>query len=776
MRRSKRLALAILVPLFAAATAVVAERRPFNEHLNDIVGIRVSQPGLDFLSKLLAEGLEQPTLNKQIVSALEGQAFDVLVPQLGDYAHIVVDYAPGEPNEELDGFRYSDVDVAISTAPFVGALRPEGGVLYPAIYLNSFYGSVVSNTNQLPELHVRIYYPSGSLVPIRAVAFGKLVATGILRPYIGNGTLSVLVEDFQTRLLDFNIAFVATAGATPTVLNALGEVLLEDARKELEDALSEVLVSGLNDILFDRDKDGNADRLIDLRELFLMVNDVLDTDFDFTMEPVLQTNPTPPTTVFLRVDGSMFLQTPGDCVGPDVEGGFRYTRLEEDGITGHDPPPLVEEAPTSGETAQFAITLSDDFLNQIAFNAYRTGIACLFFDPTAPGMPTEVTSLLTTDALSVLVGSWVRELAPGAPIGFRLRMSEAPEMTVPAAGEVQLRARLPRVEVDVLVKLEGRWVRLMSSSAALDLGVGVLDVSLTGERIAELVVDIEARSRLRSAELVPERAEELADLLPTALSLAESAVADIVGGPGEITECVNGLDVSLFEAGPIGIDPSGTFAHYLGLWVSFSGSTDLGLLLECLLGEPLVAAPAGTPPTVRAAFGTSPHDAATLAGVPVAGWRFVPGFRHPADAPVPALPLGTRRWQWQDGDGGWHDMLLVGGAAEPTLTLTREGGAWAVVAEAPAGRPTDGARLALIDRGGRTLAVTVGHRAVFSDMDGSYAVRYEDDWGRRATVTLPADSGAVGCAAAAGDDALAGWLPLATVLFWLRRRRVLAAR
>lgn len=215
MRRSKRLAFALLVPVLVAATAVVVERRPFDEHLEDIVGIRVSQPGLDFLSKLLAEGLEQPTLNKQIVNALEGQAFEVLVPQLGDYAYIVVDYAPGDPGEDLDGFRYSDVDVAISTAPFVGALRPEGGVLYPAIYLNSFYGSVVSNTNQLPELHVRIYYPSGSLVPIRAVAFGKLVATGIMRPYVGNGTLSVLVEDFQTRLDEFNIAFVSTAGAPP---------------------------------------------------------------------------------------------------------------------------------------------------------------------------------------------------------------------------------------------------------------------------------------------------------------------------------------------------------------------------------------------------------------------------------------------------------------------------------------------------------------------------------------------------------------------------------
>lgn len=776
MHRFARLvALLLLPPSLAAATPVV-ERLPYDSYLDDIFSIRISQPGLDFLAKILGDGLEQPTLNQQIVGALEGQAFTVLVPQLGDFAYIVVDYAPGVPGEELDGFRYSDVDVEISTAPFVGALRPEGGVLYPAISLNRFYGSIVSNTNNLPELHVRVYYPSGNPVPIRAVAFGKLIATGILRPYVGNGTLSVMVEDFQTRLEEFNIAWVATAGAPPTVLDALGELLINEARKELEDALSDVLMSGLNDILFDRDKDGAADRLIDLREIFLSINDWLGTDFDFRMDPVLQTNPTPPTTAFLRTSGSMFLQTPGDCVGPDVDAGFLFTRLEADGVTGHDPPPLAEEAPMSGEIAQFAIAISDDFLNQLAFNAYRTGLACFFFDPTAPGMPSEVTSLLTTDSLAALLGTWVKQLAPGAPVGFRLRMSEAPSVRIPAEGEIQLRAVLPRVEVDVLVQMEGRWVRLMGAAAALDLGVGVRSLSLTGDRFADIVVDLDVDSDLRFAELVPERRKELAALLPTALSLAESAVAEMAGGPaGDLTACVDGLDVSLFEAGPVAADPLGDFAHYLGIWISMSGTTDLALLFECVLGEPLVEAPAANGPDRIAAFGTAGHAAASLVGQPVAAWRFAPGFRHRGDAVVPALPLGTRRWQWQGIDGRWHEAILVGGEAEPLPLVARVEGAWRVDVDAAAGLPTPSPVLALVDRRGRTLASTAGTSALFADHREAVAVRYVDGWGRRGEATLPGRATGGGCAVvvdgAADVAALGGWLPLVFVLLLRRRRR-----
>jgi hypothetical protein len=776
MRRLARLAALSFLPLSLAAATPVVERLPYDSYLDDIFSVRISQPGLDFLAQILADGLEQPTLNQQIVGALEGQAFTVLVPQLGDYAYIVIDYAPGDAGEELDGFRYSDVDVEISTAPFVGALRPEGGVLYPAIALNRFYGSVVSNTNNLPELHVRVYYPSGNPVPILAVAYGKLIATGILRPYVGNGTLSVMVEDFQTRLEEFNIAWVATAGATPTVLDALGELLITEARKELEDALSDVLMSGLNDILFDRDKDGAADKLLDLREIFLSINDWLDTDFDFVMDPILQTNPTPPTTAFLRTSGSMFLQTPGDCVGPDVDAGFLYSRLEADGITGHDPPPLAEEAPTSGETAQFAISISDDFLNQLAFNAYRTGLACLFFDPTAPGMPSDVTSLLTTDSLAALVGTWIKDLAPGAPIGFRLRMSEAPSMRVPSEGEIHLRAVLPRVEVDLLVKMEERWVRLMGASAALDLGVGVRSLSLTGDQLADVVVDIDVDSSLRFAELVPDRADELATLLPTALSLAESAVADLAAAPaGDLTTCVDGLDISLFEAGPVAPDLLGDFAHYLGIWLSLEGTTDLALLFECVLGEPLVEAPSVAAPVVLPAFGASGHDAAALVGQPVQTWRFAPGFRHVGGAVVPAMPLGTRRWQWQGDDGRWHEALLVGGVAEPLPQVSRAGDAWRVDVDAAAGLPVPSPSLLLVDGRGRTLARSAGTQAVFADHQDAVAVRYRDGWGRQGEATLPGRESGGGCAAVVdgrpGAGALAGWLPLLVALGLLRRRR-----
>lgn len=658
--------------------ASVEERRPFDAWLDDILTLRISQGGLDYLAKLLGDGLEQPGLRQEIVDALEGQSFEVLVPQLGDRALIVVDYAEGTPNSQLDGFRYDQVGVSLTTVPQLGALRPEPGVLYPIIDLYGWSGGTV-DTDFMPELHVVVYYPSGNTIPIRAVAYGRLRATGLLRPYIGDGTLSVMVEEFQTRLDNFNIAWVSTPGASPVLLDALGEVLIEDARKELEDALSDVLMGGLNDILFDRDQDGEADTLLDLKEVFLMLNDWLGTDFGFAMTPEFQTNATLPTTVYLRTGGSMFLETPGECVGPDVDDGFVFTRLEQDGIFGHDPPQLSMQAPASGIEAQFALALSDDFLNQVAFNAYRTGLACFFFDPSAPGMPSEVTELMNTGTLGVLTGRWLQDLAPDAPVGFRMRLLEAPRVTIPPEGDIHLRFEMPDLQFDLLVQLEGRWVRLMGARAAIRAGIGVEALRLSGGPLVDLVLDLDVENRVGFADLVPERRDDLQNLLPTAMSLVEGAAADIVNlSPGDLTACVEGIDVGLFEAAPMGIDPSGDLAHYLALWISLTGTTDLARLFECLLGEPLVTAPAvaAAPgadladasrlPRVQAP-GTAMHRAADLAGEPVQRWRFVPGFVHSGAAPVPALPAGERAWSWQDSAGAWHTVRLVGGAAPEPL-------------------------------------------------------------------------------------------------------------
>jgi len=784
----RRLCVGVLILAAGTPAAAQVERVPFDTSLADVASLRLSQPGLDFLARLLELGLEQPTLKRDVVNALEGQEFEILVPNFGDQARIVVDFGPETDAPEIDGFRYDDVDVKLSTVPIRGSVSPEPGVLFPQLDLLRFFGEgSTENTDQLPELHVRIFFPSDNFDnPISAVAFGRLSATGVMRPVLRGGSVGFLMEQFDTIIQDFEIDIpLGQASLTPELREALGEAALSGFRKELEDALSDVLQSGINEILFDRDQDGEADELINLETVFSAINEALGTDLTLDLSANFQSNATLPTTVLLRADGRLLQETPGACVGDDVNDGFRFTLLEEDGVSGHDPPTLVDAAP-SGDVAQFVGALSDDFLNQVLFNFYRTGLACVFVAPGGDLVPPEVGDLLTTEALAIFTGDWLTDLAPGAPVGFRLRLQRAPFIEIPADPAEQLVVTAPSVQVDVMLRLDGRWVRLMGADARVEVGAALNDLSLEGARVIDASFRFDVTNTLNFVELAPQRRSDLQDLLPSGFSLLEGVAADLLGGFGEgVAECAAGLEIEQFEAGPIGRESQGAFAHYLGLWASVTGQTELAVLLECLLGEPLVQAPVlGAAPQslpVVPAIGTQAHTAAALAGTEVVRWRFAPGFFRDGDVPVPPLPLGTRTWQWEAVDGSTGKVRLAGAATRPVITTQKGADGRLVVSVDPrAGAVTDDLRmrLTLRDAQGTVLAERTG------EIDWALApalaaraeqVTYTDAWGRRASTALapqPDVAAGGGCRASPGGAPGVLW-PLWLALLWgsLRRRR-----
>ena len=55
------------------------------------ISARITQDGLDYIALLLEKGLEANNLRGDIVRALEGQVFRILMPQFGGYAVITVD-------------------------------------------------------------------------------------------------------------------------------------------------------------------------------------------------------------------------------------------------------------------------------------------------------------------------------------------------------------------------------------------------------------------------------------------------------------------------------------------------------------------------------------------------------------------------------------------------------------------------------------------------------------------------------------------------------------
>ncbi|RMF13317.1 MAG: hypothetical protein D6761_11325, partial [Candidatus Dadabacteria bacterium] len=534
------------------------------------------------------------------------------------------------------------------------------------------------------------------------------------------------------------------------------------------------------------DLDGEADVLLNLGDLFEGLNDALNTDFGFTLTPRFQTNATSPTTVLLRTDGSMFLRSAADdCVGPDIDAGFLYTLLEADGVFGHDPPTLTLAPPGQTAPAQFILSLSDDFLNQILFNGYRTGLGCIFLDPLASGLATDVVELLTTDSLKLFVGDWLEEQYPNAPVGLRFRLLERPWARIPADDQYHLDVHLPSTQIDLMVFDHGRWVRLMGAQAAFGLKAALLDVSLTGSQLIKAEFDFSVSSTVNYAELAPTRREDLETILPTAVSLAEGAVADLLDAPaGDITDCVGGLDFSDFDASPIGIDESGAFAHYLGAWFSFSGSVDLGQLFECLLGAPLVAddttsattTATGAPflaPPLRLATGTHSYAADELAGAPVQAWRFEPGFVHDAHEPVPALPIGVRRWSWQDSSGAWHALRLVGGYDAPRWQAERTPTGWRVTADPGLGVSSTPQLTYVVDE---KLVRTGQGALLLTQVDARRAgtLRYQDDFGRTFEKSindvLPASPS--GCATGNGQGGVAAGLLIAAGWLLIQRRRV----
>ncbi len=767
----------VLVAAIGWPAGTAELRKPFDADLNDIVDIRISDAGLEFIANLLADGLEQNALKTQVIDALEDQKFEILVPTFGGYADITVDFGETSAAPGLDGFRYDDVEFELSSVPTSTNLLPESGVLYPTLYLNEYVGSALPE--KLPELHVRIIYPPfvSSTAPVSTVARARLQTSGVLRPFVGNGTLSFLIEQFDTLITEFQVdPIILGAGVPVTVAEALGEAIQEDFSKELEDALSDVLMSGLNDILFDRDQDAVADELLNLNDLFDQLNETLNTDFGFRMEPAFQSNATLPTTVLLRTNGSMFLRTPGDCLGPDVDDGFPYSPLELDGVAGHDPPRLVEVAPESGEKAQFTLSISDDFINQILHNGYRTGLACVFIDPTAPAVPSEVTSLMTTESLEIFTGSWLTDLFPDRAIGFRVRLLESPTAHLPTDDDMQIRAQLPGVQVDLMIEDEDRWVRLMGAAASMDLGMAVDDLSLSGDTLLELSFDFDLTNTVNYVELAPERKPELENLLPLAISLVEGSLSDVLQGVGDdVKECAVGLDVSLFEVGPAGLDPDNGRAHYLSIWLSVDGEVNLANLFECLLGEPLVID--GAPPVLLdshlqtvAAIGARPYAAHELAGQPVDSWRFVPGFFHSGAQAVPAVPNGFRVWEWVDTDGNPHQIRLFGGAPSPDLELTWTADGLNVVVDYMAPIEPDLSVVTVLDGAGRAIYSGTGPILAVPEqlavMAGSIA--YSDSWGRRANVSVPAESSA-GCRASENGTWLTG---LCLVLLWIAAIRL----
>lgn len=555
---------------------------PYNASLDHIVTVMIEKEGLDYLSYLLTRGLEQEGMRKEVISALEDQVFYVLVPNFGGYAKITVDYGKTSMSPEKDGFRYDEVAVTVSTIPQTNAFPVSAGILYPILRLERYSQGL--GPKFLPELHVRIEYPLLP-APVSAIAYGRVTGYPFLWASAEGGKLRGYIQDFVSTIEEFEVGF--PNGETGVIIEALGDVLLQDWRFELESALSTVLKDGINSILFDRDQDGNPDILLDLSSLIESLNDTLGSHFVLNTHGVFLTNITEPARAVLTFSGSLAQNGPGTCVGPDADQGFRYTEWEEDGAQGHDPPPLSVVSP-SGKRMQVAVAVSDDFINQVLFNAYRTGLGCIFLSPEDPLIPPDVRRLMNIGNLAIFGVPWLTDLYPrDTSFGVELRIAQAPYVVfgTPENTTAPISLSFPDLTLSLYLLQDERWLRLMGSRGALEL-----QIALKPPTDPTLLFDFTLQSAITStitfAELYPEGRSDLEGILPQATPL----LADLLKEPlaemeKVLLSCLPGISVRDLEVSPLGGDRTLGLSHYLGLWVNLQGELNLNRFLnECLFG------------------------------------------------------------------------------------------------------------------------------------------------------------------------------------------------
>ncbi|MCB9646126.1 MAG: hypothetical protein H6730_05950 [Deltaproteobacteria bacterium] len=221
-----------------------------------------------------------------------------------------------------------------------------------------------------------------------------------------------------------------------------------------------------------------------------------------------------------------------------------------------------------------AFGLSQDVLQQIAWSVYTSGLLCGVIGQ-------ESYSDLSTDTLSLLIPS-VRFLTRShlfprseAPARLSVYMRSEPKVVI-GTGEVRstggsdvwyeplARLDLDDVELNFSVLVDERWLRILTVSLDIHVGIGATPTPggiepLLGVGVADLVSDV----HVTNSELLAESPQSLETTIPTLISIL---LLDFTGSQGVVElPQIPGLDLSILglrgEPGPGGGAPQ-TLAVY----------------------------------------------------------------------------------------------------------------------------------------------------------------------------------------------------------------------
>lgn len=592
----------------------------------------------------------------------------------------------------LQAFRYQRVAIEVATYPIADLATPQANSAFAALYLLEKDGKH-AQLDVVPDhplfiVKIPVNIPPGvdpatvlgdladcyanGAVSLHLLGNGcsntfvatleaDLVTGGQLRPYFENNVLYVLVNDFHTRLQNLKILTPITQNPAievafqlclpgcqaqydqtqllfRTVEQALGDVAMQLFERELNAALSDVLQDGINQLFFDRAKDGTPDPVLNLQALAAGINEMTPLDFAFNFAARYESSPSAPAEMFFVMDGGLYSTGVSRCVDPAGTPAFRYTYLEVDGNAGHDPPKLDQVIPGLGIPYQIGASFSDDLLNQVLYNMWLAGLFCVSLSPHSQALPPGLADLLTTDSFAPFV-KWLPELAPHAPVIVQITPKVAPYLEFGQRDDGSLlRVVAPAVDVDVYVEMgsgaERRPLRAFGLWAAITAAVDIKAINFSKKPFIDLTVAFESGSRVAFNDLKPEENQKLAGLMTGVLDLMAPQLAKMVGDIEIplVSDCIGGLQQKDLALRTSGRDPKTGLDHYLDMYFNFTGTFDFRkIFMECLLT--IAAAP--VEPISFTELGAIAMNPLTLdplrAGVDISRpyrWRLDGGFWH----------------------------------------------------------------------------------------------------------------------------------------------------
>jgi hypothetical protein len=778
--------------------------RPYDADLPHGATLKLPKAGLDFLANQMESGLQGNTLRRAIVEALEGQYFEIVLPIFGGNLRLTIPC--GQSNSFLDelyfdknynrfrpwcpyvrgtavrndqvaiapvttqtdeGFRYRRVELEASTYPPANITFPRPNSLFAALYLLEEDGKH-SQLDMVPEHPLfKVQVPSGvdpltgeviytcfNLLGSGAGCASTFVATleadlitgGQLKPFFDDNTLFVLVNNFNTALVNLRILTPITQNTAlmlaleacgeqcadlrnqvlllyDTVEVALGDAALQFFERELNAALSGVLQDGINQLMFDRAKDGTPDPVINLKSLASGLTELSGKPFDFNFDARYESSASDPVEAYIKLDGGIFAGEFDSCVNPGANPAFHYTQYEADGNAGHDPPALGDVIPELGIPYQLGGAFSDDFVNQIVYNVWASGLLCVTLSPDAPDFPPELAELLVTESFAPFV-RWLPELAPKAPVSFRITPISAPYVTLGSGKKGGLlQIHLDELQLDAFVKMgEGdqRNLRVFSLNTAVMAAVEVNAINLDAPPLLDLNIRFESSAAVAFNDLHPETNKDLEIMVPAVLDAMAPSLAELVGNLEIplLTDCIGGLKQRDLVVRSAGFEEGSSFANYLELYINFDGELDFEKVVsKCALA--LTSAP--PVPVARIDLGVVTQnpaavDLAALAVDPAKPyrWRLDGGFwSHEQTGPwAPRLLLdGRHRVEFSQGGRTVGASFMLDSAA-PVLRLEQQGNRLHIEAldKSPVSlRIGDGE---WIDRGETTVGLKEGRQTV----------------------------------------------------------------